>query len=104
MGSFHFQFEGHDVDIEDVPLGKYADIETKTSVRWFDLQRSPLRHAAAGEMLAKACAEIAGVTLPDPLTPRVFVELFKLIEDDNLPIYEDGIPDPKAGDTEPETN
>jgi hypothetical protein len=94
--SFHFRFEGHDVDIDDVPLARYAEIEKETGTRWFQLQRSPFQHAAAGEMLAKACADIAGVELP-PLTPRLFVDVFELVEAENRPTeFEEGVPDPKA--------
>ena len=96
MSSFHFRYEGHDVDIDDVPLSVYAEIEKVTTVRWFDLQRSPVRYADAGAMLAKACADIAGVELTT-LTPRLFVDVFELVDAENRPTeYDDGMPDPKA--------
>lgn len=101
--SFHFRYEGCDVDIDDVPLARYAEIEKATGVEWYRLQRSPLAFAAAGEQLAKVCAEIGGVSLP-PLTPRLLVEVFELVDEPNLPAeYSDGMPDPKAEGSEPAT-
>lgn len=101
--SFHFRYEGCDVDIDDVPLASYAEIEKATGVEWYRLQRSPLLFADAGEMLAKVCAGIAGVTLP-PLTPRLLVDVFELVEAENRPTeYDDGMPDPKAPVTDQET-
>lgn len=101
--SFHFKYEGADVDIDDVPLSVYAQIEKETDVSWFQLQRSPLRYADAGERLAKACARIAGVELPE-LTPRLLVEVFDLVEGENRPSeYQEGMPDPKAEGSEPVT-
>jgi len=101
--SFHFRYGGADVDIDDVSLATYAAIEKETGVEWYRLQRSPLLFAAAGEMLAKACAGVAGVDLP-PLTPRQFVDVFELVDEENRPVeYDDGMPVPKAQASEPET-
>lgn len=101
----YFTHDDHELDVDDVPMETYADIEKKTGIAWYRLTQAPAAHAAAGPMLAQRCAEMVGVTLPDPITPKVLVDLFDVREDeDNLPSeFEDGMPDPKAAATEPET-
>jgi len=94
-----FKFDGKSLDVDDVPMSDYADIEKTTSISWYRLTQSPMAHAAAGPMLARRCAEIVGVTLPDPITPKVLVSLFEVIAEENRPTeYTDGMPDPKALD------
>lgn len=100
---FKFIHDGKSMDIDDVPLSVYATIEAETKVAWYDLCLSPARHAAAGEQLAKACAQRLGVELPE-LTPRLLVEVFKFDQEESRPTeWSDGMPDPKAQDSEPET-
>lgn len=98
-----FKYDDQSVDIEEVPLAVYGEIEKQTKVPWYDLAASPMRHAVAGELLAKECAKIAGVDLP-PLTPRLLVKVFDVVKESNVPTeFEDGMPDPKAKGSEPET-
>ena len=100
---FHFKYDGKQVDIDDVPLSVYADIEDATKVTWYQLSAAPARYARAAELLAKECAKIVGVTLP-PLTPAMLVDVFDLVEEPNRPVeYTDGMPDPKAEGSEPGT-
>lgn len=97
-----FKFDDKTLDVDDVPMEAYAAIEKATSISWYRLTQSPMAHAAAGPMLARRCADILGVTLPDPITPKVLVKLFEVVEDEaNRPTeYTDGMPDPKAQDTD----
>lgn len=99
-----FKYDGHELDIDDVPLSVYVEIETATGTPWYRLVTNPMRFAAAGQELAKACAKQVGVDLPE-LTPRTFAEVFDVRQDqENRPTeYEEGIPDPKAEASEAET-
>jgi hypothetical protein len=100
-----FVFDGKRLDIDDIPLDDYANIQTETGLQWWQLAPNPLAHAKGGQLLAQAAARICEVTLPDPLTPRLLVEIFK-VETEATPNiateFTDGIPDPKAED-EPAT-
>jgi hypothetical protein len=99
-----FKWDGIEVDLDDVSMETYAEIEKVTSIPWYRLTQSPMAHAAAGPMLARKCAETAGVELPDPITPKILVSLFEVSAEPNSPTeFSDGIPDPKAQDSEPET-
>jgi len=99
-----FKYEGHEIDVDDVPMETYAAIEQTTKVPWYRLTQAPAGHAAAGPMLARRCAEMLGVTLPDPITPKVLVTLFEIVDEPNRPAeFTDGMPDPKAPGSETET-
>ena len=99
-----FVWDDQSIDIDDVPMEDYAAIEKTTSIPWYRLTQSPMSHAAAGPMLARKCADILGVTLPDPITPKILVTLFDAVEEPNLPTeFTDGMPDPKAQGSEVET-
>lgn len=99
-----FKFDGKELDIDDVSMDTYAAIEKATSVPWYRLTQSPMAHAAAGSQLARACAELVGVVLPDPITPKIMVTLFDVVADEpSRPTeYTDGMPDPKAADSDQE--
>lgn len=98
-----FQYDGHELDIDDVPLSTYAEIERATGVEWYRLSANPLQFAAAGEALAKACAARLNVELPT-LTPRILVDLFDMRVGENRPTeYDEGVPDPKAKGSGPAT-
>ena len=99
-----FKYEGVEIDIDDISMETYAEIEKATSVAWYRLTQAPGAHAAAGPMLARKCAELLGVTLPDPITPRIMVTLFEVVDEPNRPSeFSDGMPDPKAPASETET-
>lgn len=99
-----FQHDGQRLDVDDVPLDTLITIQEKTGVEWYRLNARPLAHAAAGQMLARECAKILGVELPETITPRVFVDLFEVVDEPNLPTeYQDGMPDPLEPGSEPET-
>lgn len=98
-----FQYDGHELDVDDLPLDKYIEIEAATSVPWYELASNPLRYASGGTALAKACAAHLGVELP-AITPRLFIDLFDRRAEENRPTeYDEGMPDPKAKGSEPET-
>ncbi len=100
----YFVHDGARIDTDDIPLEKYAEIHAATGLEWWQLTTNPMRHSKAGEMLARAAAAQAGVVVPDVLTPRLLVDMFKLegAEPDIASEFTDGIPDPKAED-EPAT-
>jgi hypothetical protein len=96
-----FKFEDKSLDVDDVPLSVFAALEEKHGVAWYNLGSMPMRYAAAGEALARECAKIVGVTLPEVITPKQFVSMFEVTNDPNLPVeWEDGmpVPLPEAGD------
>lgn len=98
-----FSHNDHELDIDDVPLSVYAEIEKAHGVPWYKLTANPMQFAAAGEALAKACATQVGVELP-ALTPKLLVKLFEVRTGENRPTeYDEGMPDPKAKGSEPET-
>jgi hypothetical protein len=93
-----FEYDGKSMDPEDLPLTVFADIEDATGVTWYNLGMMPLRYAKAGEMLARECAKVVGVEIPDPLTPKVFSQLFEVTDEPNLPVeMSDGMPDNPSG-------
>lgn len=99
-----FTHAGKKLDVDDVPMDVYADIEKTTSVPWYRLAQAPAAQAAAGPLLAKQCAKILGVELPDPITPRVLVSLFDVDDTPNTPTeFADGVPDPLVEDSEAAT-
>ncbi len=99
-----FTHDDQTIDLDDVPLHIYAEIEKTTEVPWWRLTAAPQLSADAGQLLAQKCAELVGVKLPNPLTPRVIVQLFQKVDEENRPTeYDDGIPDPKAKGSEPAT-
>ena len=101
---FEFRYGGKAVDIEDVPLETFVSIEADTGVEWFRLTAAPARYAKAANLLAQACAKQLGIDDFPPLTPKLLVEVFELVEEPNKPVeYEDGMPDPKAADSEAAT-
>lgn len=90
-----FKYEGQELDVDDVPLETFATLEEKHGVAWYNLGSMPMRYAAAGEALARECAKIVGVTLPEKITPKLFVKLFEVTEVPNMPTeWEDGMPVP----------
>jgi hypothetical protein len=99
----YFTHAGARLDVDDFPLDVYAKIHAETGLPWYQVAANPLRDAKAGEMLIRAACEIAGVPVPDKITPNVLVASFKFEDGENRATeYNDGIPDPKAED-EPET-
>lgn len=98
-----FHHDDHELDVDDVPLSVYAEIEKSTGVAWYQLTANPMRHAAAGEELAKACAKQLGVELP-ALTPKLLVKVFEIRQGENRPTeFDEGMPDPKAPDSDQAT-
>ncbi len=99
-----FVHDGHELDIDDLPLDTYIELEASTSMQWHQLASNPLRTAKGGSALAQACAAHLGIELP-PLTPRLLVDLFDMRPNEpNRPTqYQDGVPDPKAKGSDPET-
>lgn len=99
-----FRLEGQELDLDDMPLDVYADIEKETGVPWYRLTANPMAHAAAVVVLVKKCAERLGVEPPATLTPKLLVDMFEVVSEPNLPTeYNEGIPDPKAPEEDPET-
>lgn len=97
---YQFRVEDKAVSVEDVPLSVFAKIEADTGVSWSRLTVCPPAFAAAGEALAKACADLLSVELPT-MTPRTITEVFELVDEETRPTeHQDGIPDPKAGGSE----
>lgn len=98
-----FSYDGKTMDVDDVPLEVYDEIQRKTGQAWYQVADAPAAHAGAAIILATKCAEMLDVKLPE-LTPRTIIGMFQVAEGENRPTeYTDGSPDPKAGDTEPET-
>ena len=93
MPTITINVAGKAIDIEDIPMSVYAEIETATGVGWFTLLVNPLRHAAASVMLIEAAAKILEVDCP-PLNPKTFLSTFEVVADaDSRPeAYEDGLP------------
>lgn len=93
----YFVHDTAKVDVEDLPLDEYAKIQEATGLQWWEVAGNPMRHAKASRLLAEACARFAGVSLPDPITPKVIVSLFTVEAAPNVAeVFDDGIPDPKA--------
>jgi hypothetical protein len=98
-----FVHDGARLDVDDIPLEVYANIHAATELPWYQVAANPLRDAKAGEMLIRAACGIAGVAVPEKVTPNVLVAAFVFEDGENRAVeYNDGIPDPKAED-EPET-
>jgi hypothetical protein len=99
----YFIHAGARLDVDDIPLDVYAKIHAETGIDWYKVAANPLRDAKAGEMLIRAACGIAGVAVPEQVTPNVLVASFEYVDGENRATeYNDGIPDPKAED-EPET-
>lgn len=100
-----FTHDGKELDVDDVPMSVYAEIERDAGLPWHVVTRTPMALSQAGPMLAQACAKILDVELPDEITPRVLVTLFEVRDNEvNRPgEFSDGMPDPKAEGSDPAT-
>ena len=99
-----FTYADQTLDVDDIPMSVYGEIEAKTKVPWYDLTVSPARHAVASELLAQECAKILGIDDLPVMTPKLLVQVFKSVKTPNTPAeYSDGMPDPKVPDSDPET-
>lgn len=100
---FEFRYGGKTVDIEEMPLDVYVKIEAETGVAWYQLSAAPARYARAASMLAAECAKHLEID-PPKMTPKALIQMFELVDEPNKPTeYEDGLPDPKAADSEAAT-
>lgn len=98
-----FEYDGKSIDIEDLPLSVYADIQKETGTFWAEVGASPFRNPQAALMLIDACSAELGVEVPT-VTPKTLVTLFRLDETPNRPEqYQDKLPDPKAADSDQAT-
>lgn len=99
-----FSCDGKSLDLENLSLDDYIDVEAATGVAWYEIATSPIRNARVAKLIAEKCAAATGVTLP-PLTAKSIVGLFTLDREPNRPDeYQDGMPDPKAPATDPATS
>ncbi len=80
------------VNCDDLPMEVYEAIRKDTGVSWYDLLDNPMRHSAAGPALGRAAAVHIKVPAPDPITPRVLVDIFEMAASDQPVMYDDGLP------------
>jgi hypothetical protein len=102
-GDFKVVTPGGEVRLTDLPLEVLDRMERESDVRWVQLLIAPASTARAAIAVYRGCCEHVGAE-PEELTARRIIsgEVFVEADDDDLPtMFEDGVPDPKAGDAEP---
>jgi hypothetical protein len=100
-----FTYADKRLDIEDLPLAKYAAIHEATGKHWWQVSSShPATDERVAALLVEACCDVLGIEPVPTLTPKTVVSLFTVDTAENLPTtYQDGIPDPKATEPDPAT-
>jgi hypothetical protein len=83
---------GKSINVEDVPLSVFADIEKETGISWTDIWGAPAANATSAVMFLEAVAQILGVECPE-LTPKTIMQIFHVEDGDHIPeAYDGGLP------------
>jgi hypothetical protein len=69
-----------DVDVEDVPLSVFAEVEKQTGVSWFNAAGRPLQNASVACLLVSLVAEQRSVEAPT-LTPKSVFQIVEFVEE-----------------------
>ena len=99
---FYFQHADHKVNLEDLPLDRWIKIEEACGLQWPEILTGKcIGDARVAKVVIEHAAEHLGIPVP-PLTLKAVVELITYAPEETTPEqFVDGIPDPKAGDSEP---
>jgi hypothetical protein len=95
-----FQHDTHRIDLEELPLERWATIEAGTGMRWHEVLGGHIGDATVAMVVAKEAAAHLGID-PPKLTIKTLVTTFVWEPGESSPTeFTDGMPDPKATDTE----
>lgn len=94
---FVCSINGTDVQLQDLPMGVWADIErlcrdAGDPIVWHEVLVAPIRSPIAGPALVRRCAEHAGIEAPTDITPKLMVESFSWRDEDLPTEYENEVP------------
>ena len=101
---YYFKHDGGRFDLEDMPLDRWITVQEQTGKQWHEVLSGQILGDAkvATVVVAQAAAHL-GIEAPR-LTIKTMVDVLVWEQEENLPSeYADGIPDPKASDTEAAT-
>lgn len=101
---FYFKTDTHSVNLEDLPLDRWIKIEAECGAPWPEILTGKVIGDAkvAKAVIGQACEHLS-IPVPE-LTLRSIVELIKFEREESTPEqFNDGIPDPKAQGSAPET-
>jgi hypothetical protein len=92
-------------DIDDLPLHRWVAVQKATGRKWRECVGVHLfEDAEVALAVINECAGHIGTTVNPDMTLSDLFSTFKVTPVDNRPgEFNEGIPDPKAPDTEPET-
>lgn len=100
---FYFKHGDHKVNLEDLPLDRWITIEAESGSSWIEVLSGKLGESRVAKSVIVQACEHLGIDVP-PLTIRKLANMLVFEKEESLPTeYADGIPDPKATDSEPAT-
>lgn len=73
------------LDIEDLPMSAYVEVEAETGQKWYEVSGNPYTHAAGAVALMRRVLPLHGVEFPDPFPAKDFVKWFEWEDADSLP-------------------
>lgn len=98
-------------DLEDLPIDSWVKVQQATGKQWHQILSynkatdalEVIGNAEVAKAVLTECASVTGTELP-ALTVRSMLELLRFEAGESRPTdFEDGMPDPKATATDPET-
>ena len=101
---FYFKHGDHKVNLEDLPLDRWITIEQECGQPWPEILTGKVIGDAkvAKAVIGQVCSHLE-IEVPK-LTLRAVVDMITYEREETLPTeFSDGIPDPKATDSEPAT-
>ncbi len=101
---FYFQHADKRVALDDLPLDRWVTIQEATGKQWHEiLTRDVIGDVKVARAVIAEAAAFLGVDTPE-LTLKTMLEVITFESAEIIPEqFNDGIPDPKAGDSEPGT-
>lgn len=84
------------VRLGDLSLDAMCELETKTSLEWWNIAAHPFRKASTAKVVYEAACAYIGCE-PAKLITRDLVDTFEQVEDDLPELFEGGIPKADTG-------
>lgn len=102
---FYYVNGSTEFDIEELPLDRWIEIQKVTGKEWHQcLNRTLFGNLLVAKAVLEACAAETSTTLPSPMKIKDVLQLLSHRQAENTPSqYNEGVPDPKAKGSEPET-
>lgn len=102
---FYYVNDGAEFDVEELPLEAWIEVQRATGRQWHEcIGRQLLADVTVAKAVLAECAKATGTSLPAKITVKTLLQIFQHRDGENRPEgFNEGIPDPKATDTDPAT-